>query len=186
MEAGADFIITQLFFKASTFKKFVDDCRAIGITCPILPGIMPIQSYDSLRHIVSLPAGCSWRLFPDLAGEALQAGGASRDPRHCRPAEGQRRCHQELRNPSGDADNQGTVRLWICPWDSLLHPKQVRVFRLKRNKKHQILCTREVSSTAILKNLGLWSDIKKPLPFRLSADPARNEEEVCIFGRRSS
>ena len=37
---------------------------------------------------------------------------------------------------------------------------------------------REVSSTAILKNLGLWSDIKKPLPFRLSADPARNTEEV--------
>ena len=41
--------------------------------------------------------------------------------------------------------------------------------------------TREVSSTAILKNLGLWSDIKKPLPFRLSADPARNEEEVSSF-----
>ena len=56
----------------------------------------------------------------------------------------------------------------------------------KETKKHQILCTREVSSTAILKNLGLWSDIKKPLPFRLSADPARNEEEVCFFGRRPS
>ena len=54
VDAGADFIITQLFFKASTFKKFVDDCRAIGINCPILPGIMPIQSYDSLRHIVKL------------------------------------------------------------------------------------------------------------------------------------
>ena len=39
---------------------------------------------------------------------------------------------------------------------------------------------REVSSTAILKNLGLWSDIKKPLPFRLSADPARNTEEVGV------
>ena len=46
--------------------------------------------------------------------------------------------------------------------------------------------TREVSSTAILKNLGLWSDIKKPLPFRLSADPARNEEEVCFFGRKTT
>ena len=80
VDAGADFIITQLFFKASTFKKFVDDCRAIGITCPILPGIMPIQSYDSLRHIVSLPTGCSWRLFPDVAGKALKAGGAPRDP----------------------------------------------------------------------------------------------------------
>ena len=53
-DAGADFVITQLFFKSSTFKKFYDDCRAVGITCPIIPGIMPIQSYDSLRHIVKL------------------------------------------------------------------------------------------------------------------------------------
>ena len=54
VDAGADFIITQLFFRAATFKKFVDDCRAIGINCPIIPGVMPIQSFDSLRHIVKL------------------------------------------------------------------------------------------------------------------------------------
>ena len=30
------------------------DCRAIGINCAIIPGVMPIQSYDSLRHIVKL------------------------------------------------------------------------------------------------------------------------------------
>ena len=54
VDAGADLIITQLFFKASTFKKFVDDCRAVGIHCPIMPGVMPIQSFDSLRHIVKL------------------------------------------------------------------------------------------------------------------------------------
>ena len=48
VEAGADFIVTQLFFKAATFKKFVDDCRAIGINCPIIPGIMPIQVTRSL------------------------------------------------------------------------------------------------------------------------------------------
>jgi methylenetetrahydrofolate reductase (NADPH) len=43
IDAGADFIITQLFFEAEGFLKFVRDCRAIGITCPIIPGIMPIQ-----------------------------------------------------------------------------------------------------------------------------------------------
>lgn len=43
VDAGADFIITQLFFDAERFIKFVKDCRAIGITCPILPGILPIQ-----------------------------------------------------------------------------------------------------------------------------------------------
>ncbi|KFW07899.1 Methylenetetrahydrofolate reductase, partial [Fulmarus glacialis] len=43
--AGADFIITQLFFR---------DCKAIGITCPIIPGIFPIQGYHSLRQLVKL------------------------------------------------------------------------------------------------------------------------------------
>lgn len=54
VDAGADFIITQLFFRAETFIKFVTDCRNLGINVPIIPGIMPIQSYDSLRHITKL------------------------------------------------------------------------------------------------------------------------------------
>lgn len=53
-DAGADFVITQLFFTADTFVKYVKDCRAIGITIPIIPGILVIQSYDSLRHICKL------------------------------------------------------------------------------------------------------------------------------------
>ncbi|XP_031817411.1 methylenetetrahydrofolate reductase [Sarcophilus harrisii] len=43
VSAGADFIITQLFFQADTFLNFTKACAAIGITCPILPGIFPIQ-----------------------------------------------------------------------------------------------------------------------------------------------
>lgn len=54
VDAGADFIISQLFFRPQKFLKFMADCRAIGIQCPIIPGIMPIQSYDSLRHICKL------------------------------------------------------------------------------------------------------------------------------------
>ncbi|XP_035881211.1 methylenetetrahydrofolate reductase isoform X1 [Phyllostomus discolor] len=52
--AGADFIITQLFFEADTFFLFVDACSKIGITCPILPGIFLIQSYHSLRQLMKL------------------------------------------------------------------------------------------------------------------------------------
>ncbi|XP_055966914.1 methylenetetrahydrofolate reductase (NADPH) [Sorex fumeus] len=52
--AGADFVITQLFFEADTFFRFVAACRALGITCPILPGIFPIQGYHSLRQLVKL------------------------------------------------------------------------------------------------------------------------------------
>lgn len=54
VDAGSDFIITQLFFENKTFFKFVKDCRDIGITVPIIPGIMPIQGYASLRHLVKL------------------------------------------------------------------------------------------------------------------------------------
>ena len=47
VDAGADFIITQLFFRADTFLKFLRDCRAIGITVPILPGVFPIQVHGA-------------------------------------------------------------------------------------------------------------------------------------------
>ena len=49
VDAGADFIITQLFFKNEDFFKFVKDCRKAGITIPILPGIMPIQVIHAKR-----------------------------------------------------------------------------------------------------------------------------------------
>jgi methylenetetrahydrofolate reductase (NADPH) len=54
VDAGADFIITQLFFESKVFIDFVNKCRDKGIKVPILPGIMPIQSYDSLDKIVRL------------------------------------------------------------------------------------------------------------------------------------
>ena len=54
VDAGADFIITQLFFKIDKFKSFVKRCRDAEINVPIIPGILPIQSYDSLRHIAKL------------------------------------------------------------------------------------------------------------------------------------
>ena len=43
VDAGADFIITQLFFRPEVFIKFATDCRNIGIRVPIIPGVMPIQ-----------------------------------------------------------------------------------------------------------------------------------------------
>ncbi|KAI2801229.1 hypothetical protein BLOT_011805 [Blomia tropicalis] len=54
VDAGADFIITQLFFESKVFFQFVSDCRNVGITVPILPGILPIQSYDSLEKITKI------------------------------------------------------------------------------------------------------------------------------------
>lgn len=49
VDAGADMIITQLFYDANIFFDWVKDCRAAGITVPIIPGIMPITSYKSMK-----------------------------------------------------------------------------------------------------------------------------------------
>jgi len=54
IDAGADFIITQLFFNAKEFLDFVRDCRKIGIRCPILPGMFPIQTHRSLIQLTKL------------------------------------------------------------------------------------------------------------------------------------
>ena len=54
VSAGADFIITQLFFEADTFFRFVKACTDMGITCPIVPGIFPIQVRGPGEPISSL------------------------------------------------------------------------------------------------------------------------------------
>eukprot|EP00741_Cyanophora_paradoxa_P022032 tig00021433_g21268.t1 len=51
VDAGADFIITQLFYDVDVFVKYVKDCRALGITVPILPGIMPIHNYAGFKRM---------------------------------------------------------------------------------------------------------------------------------------
>lgn len=53
VDAGADFIITQFFFDVNVFLDFFKRCRKSGIECPIIPGIMPIQSYTSLLKMTN-------------------------------------------------------------------------------------------------------------------------------------
>ncbi|CCX32765.1 methylenetetrahydrofolate reductase-domain-containing protein [Pyronema domesticum] len=47
VEAGATFIITQMFYDVDIFLSWVQKCRDVGITVPIIPGIMPIHTYDA-------------------------------------------------------------------------------------------------------------------------------------------
>lgn len=53
VQAGADAIITQMFFDIEVFKTFVADCREYGITVPIIPGIMVIQNYGGLKRMTA-------------------------------------------------------------------------------------------------------------------------------------
>ncbi len=50
VEAGANAAITQYFYNADAYFRFVDDCEKQGVDIPIIPGIMPITHYSNLRR----------------------------------------------------------------------------------------------------------------------------------------
>lgn len=54
IDAGADLIITQLFYDTTLFLKFVKDCRDLDIKVPIIPGIMPIHGYAGFSRMTTL------------------------------------------------------------------------------------------------------------------------------------
>ncbi len=54
MGHGADFTITQLFFDHRIYFDYIDRLRELGVSAPVLPGVLPIQSLSSLKHIMSL------------------------------------------------------------------------------------------------------------------------------------
>eukprot|EP00761_Pharyngomonas_kirbyi_P009770 gb/GECH01009788.1/.p1 GENE.gb/GECH01009788.1/~~gb/GECH01009788.1/.p1 ORF type:complete len:593 (+),score=137.16 gb/GECH01009788.1/:1-1779(+) len=53
VDAGGDVVITQLFYDCDIFLKFVDDCKSKGINCPIIPGIMPIHTYNGFKRMTT-------------------------------------------------------------------------------------------------------------------------------------
>jgi methylenetetrahydrofolate reductase (NADPH) len=57
VDAGADYIITQLFFDNRDYFDFVERCELSGIKVPILPGILPITSQKSMQRMSDLAAG---------------------------------------------------------------------------------------------------------------------------------
>lgn len=61
--AGADVIITQLFFDNEDYIRYVEDCRAIGIEVPIVPGMLPIRSAAQCRRFTRL---CGAKIPPRL------------------------------------------------------------------------------------------------------------------------
>ena len=68
--------MSKLFFDVREYEALVEDLRAKGLNVPVVPGILPIQSFDSLRRVLSLcGANIPGKLYLSLE-EAHRKGGA--------------------------------------------------------------------------------------------------------------
>ena len=84
IDAGADGAITQYFFNADAYFRFVDDARALGVKVPIVPGIMPIANYSQLKR------------FSDMCGAEIPRWLAKRMQAHGDDAESVRALGAEV------------------------------------------------------------------------------------------
>ncbi|HZH42713.1 MAG TPA: methylenetetrahydrofolate reductase [NAD(P)H] [Lysobacter sp.] len=71
VRAGANGAITQYFYNADAYFRFVDDLRARGVDIPVVPGIMPIANFSQLRRFSDL---CGAEI-PRWMAQRLQAFG---------------------------------------------------------------------------------------------------------------
>ena len=71
VDAGADYIITQMFFDNQVYYDFVSRCREAGITVPIIPGLKPLST---ARQINTLPEAFSLDIPVELTEEMRKAG----------------------------------------------------------------------------------------------------------------
>jgi methylenetetrahydrofolate reductase (NADPH) len=80
VDAGGDYIMTQMFFDNSKFFKFVDACRNAGITVPIIPGLKPLTSKKQLSVLprifhVDLPTDLSLEVMKCKTDEEVEQVG---------------------------------------------------------------------------------------------------------------
>jgi methylenetetrahydrofolate reductase (NADPH) len=71
VNAGADIVVTQLFYDNADFFSFVDAARALGVRRPIIPGLLPVLSAKQVRRITSL---CGSKIPPALQADLEAAG----------------------------------------------------------------------------------------------------------------
>ena len=75
VDAGAAFVTTQLFFDNAVYYRFVDRCRAAGITVPIVPGIMPVLALKQVRRFTAMCGA----ILPEKLVRRLEAAGDQAD-----------------------------------------------------------------------------------------------------------
>lgn len=82
-EAGASFAITQFFYRAESYARFVEGARTAGVTIPILAGILPATEARRLRRVEELTGVVApTDLLRDLDGLTVPDGGVDPEAQH--------------------------------------------------------------------------------------------------------
>lgn len=77
LDRGADFLLTQFVFDNRVYFEFIERMRDLGVTQPIIPGVLPVLSLKSVRYILSLSgASVPGRFYLQLQ-EAHERGGVA-------------------------------------------------------------------------------------------------------------
>jgi methylenetetrahydrofolate reductase (NADPH) len=92
VDAGADVVITQLFYDNQDFFRFRDRCVALGIGQPIIPGLLPVTNFAQIQRITSL---CGAKLPAEFVSR-LEAAGDNADAQFAIGVEFATRQTQEL------------------------------------------------------------------------------------------
>jgi methylenetetrahydrofolate reductase (NADPH) len=89
VDAGADFVLSQLFFDNEDFFRFEERARAMGVTVPLVPGIMPVTNLSQIQRITTMcgariPEELMTRLKSCESAESICRAGIEYSIRQCR------------------------------------------------------------------------------------------------------
>ncbi len=135
VQAGARFLISQLFFDNARFADFLTRARAAGVTVPIIPGILPITNVAQLQRITGMcGASLPPRLTAELAArsdspEAVHDFGVAYAALQCAEllANGAPGIHFYTLNRSPATRAILSALRLLRPWDSVAHPSSPSV-----------------------------------------------------------